>query len=141
MGSPHDGPGTGDGLLPAVPGAPDHRTGLRFDVRDHRRADPGAAAGRAETWEEPPGLQRIRELDRVAAEDRLRGETRGVGPLGLSPTPVDRRRDGILYAAIRDFRAPPRRHQDLRFPWQRRNAPGRRRRSGPPRRRSPTTWR
>src|SRR5437879_401708 len=91
VGSPHDGSGAGDGLLPTVPGPPDHRTGLRVDVRDHRRADPGVAAGRAETRQEPPGLQRVCELDRVASEDRLRGETRSVGPVRLNPaTGLDR---------------------------------------------------
>src|SRR2546426_733901 len=39
VGPSNHGTGAGDGLLPALSRPPNHRAGLRIDVRDHRRAD------------------------------------------------------------------------------------------------------
>src|SRR5207247_7976393 len=110
VGAPDDGPRAGDGLLPALPRAPGDRTGLRIDVRDHRGADPGVAAGRVEARQDPPGLQRVRELARLAAEVRVRSGTRGLGSRSVNRSAVRDVSDGILYWPLNDSGAPPSRH-------------------------------
>src|SRR5207247_6380015 len=97
----------GDRLLPALPRAPGDRTGLRIDVRDHRGAEPGVAAGRVEARQEPPGLQRVRELARLAAEVCIRSGTRGLGSRSLSRSAARDVSDGILYWPLHDSGAPP----------------------------------
>ncbi len=79
MGPQKDGPPQGDDLLRVVPRPPDPRARLRLHVCHHRREHPENPGESAETREGPRGVQRLRDVHRMATEVGVRGETEVLG--------------------------------------------------------------